>query len=127
MTSSHQDILRIGNRTDQVKPCSRCGAHFHRNPKDGKAQWEERKYCSKRCAGLKRNASDYEVRSLYRSGLSAQEVSELTGVSSVQIQRIIKSYGETRTASERQKLSQAGQKLEPRIVHAIKEFRVRNT
>lgn len=98
-------ILRIGHRTDATKSCVRCGAHFHRNKNDSKTQWAGRMFCGRRCGAMKRKASDHEIRSLYRGGLSTSEVAELTGITATHVGRIVSAYGEIRSASERQKIS----------------------
>lgn len=73
-----------------TKSCERCGKHYQRPPRLSAAQWASRRFCSGRCAGLRRRCSDAEVIALYAGGLSSTEVGETLGISGTQVLRILK-------------------------------------
>lgn len=90
--------------------CSRCGKCFLRPSGLTPAQWKVRKYCSRRCVGLRRDTNDEEIISAYKGGLSSSEIGASLGLSQVQISRIIRAAGVTRTPGDRQKLADPGRR-----------------
>jgi len=84
-----------------VKNCVQCGISFEKPTKISSAQWRDRKYCSKRCASMKRDVTDAEICSLYLAGQSTPEIGGKLGLSQVHISRIVRQYGVTRNPSER--------------------------
>lgn len=92
----------------EYKPCERCGENFEKDPRISMARWEKRKFCSKKCAGMRRSVSDNEIITLYEGGLSSVEVGELAGLSSTHIVRVIKGAGmQVRSQSEALTISHA--------------------
>lgn len=91
-----------------VKSCEWCGESYHRPKKLADQQWQARRFCSKRCAGLRRKVEDTEIVSLYLGGKSSQEVGEAVGLSKTQVVRVLKANGtEIRPAGERIRISHA--------------------
>jgi hypothetical protein len=92
---------------DHMKHCKRCGVAIFKSPEISMAQWKSRMFCSKRCGGLRRLLTDDEIAELYRTGQSTGQISMMIGVSAVQVARVIRRKGITRTPKERQKLAQS--------------------
>ena len=88
-----------------TKECIRCNVSFGRHPSFSHTQWEDQRYCSRKCAATKRAQSDEEIISLYQSGRSATDIAASIGLSQVQVSRIVRAHGVARSASEYQKLS----------------------
>jgi hypothetical protein len=87
------------------KRCACCAKVFSRPPAISATQWNSRKYCSKKCSGRRLPVPDDEIVRRYRDGESSSQIAALFGVSSVQICRIIRAAGVTRSASEGKILS----------------------
>ena len=109
-----------GSVNKDVKPCARCGARFIRPAKYSHAQWETKRFCSHRCAGMKRKVSDHEIRTLYAAGKSSTEVAALTGISAAHVLRIVRAYGETRSAIEAHALAASKPEFKAKISRAHK-------
>lgn len=91
---------------NDARSCERCGKHFHRPPRLSATQWENRRFCSKRCAPMKRHGKDPEICALYISGKSSTEVAALLGISTGQVYRALRdSNVDVRSASEGKRLS----------------------
>lgn len=95
----------VNSVTLEEKPCLACGQIFHRALRLSSQQWKARKFCSKRCAGLRRTSTDAEIVSEYVSGRSTTEIAQQHGLSGVHVARLVSRAGATRPASERQRLS----------------------
>lgn len=87
------------------KDCEWCGATFHKPVKISITQWESRAYCSKKCAGRSITFPRDEMIDLYVSGKSSTEIAFIVGCSSVQVLRVIRSAGVTRSLSDGKILS----------------------
>jgi len=94
-----------GDIKSDTKFCFRCGKGFQQVKNTSNAQWAERKFCTRKCAGMKRDASDKDILFMYKRGRSCSEIAKIVGISSVHAARIVRKYGATRTASERIRIS----------------------
>ena len=82
------------DQCQETKLCERCGKEFFRNKKYSNQQWVKAKTCSRRCGAIKRDvANDIEICRMYNDGRSCAEIAKVYGMSSVQIQRILKENG----------------------------------
>lgn len=104
----------------KFKPCAKCGKRFERGPKYSDRQWEDRQFCSKRCAATRRKMSDHEIVSIYKSGHSSTEISEISGVSAAQVLRVVRRHIPTRSASENKKLSHSRERTRARLSAAAR-------
>mgnify|MGYP000891849489 FL=1 len=87
------------------KSCEKCGGQIERPMKISDLQWSARKFCSKRCAGLRRSVSDSDVARMYLSGQSSGDIASAGGISAVQVRRILRDAGvKIRTGSEAQSI-----------------------
>lgn len=91
----------------RTKECACCGVGFGRPRKLSATQWANRRFCSRRCAALKRDDDDQIIVDRYLAGESAGQIAAAIGLTNTQVARIIKPFGVTRSASERQKLNHA--------------------
>lgn len=99
-------VGNLGRDPETRRSCERCGKSILQMPRRSATQHKEQRFCSKRCAGLRRRASDYEVVSQYENGHSSTEIGATLGISAAQILRILKANGvATRGASENKRLS----------------------
>lgn len=88
------------------KVCEWCGSSFERARKLSDNQWNDRKFCSKKCSGSKLRLDINEIQSQYKSGLSATEIANSIGCASITIMRLLKSNNvDVRTRPEIGKLS----------------------
>lgn len=102
-----------------VKPCTKCGRSFQKPPKVSDAQWSKRRFCSKRCAGMKRTAKDAEIIAMYMAGHSSTEISKTIAISAAHVLRVLKANGvEIRPASENKKLSHARSDVKVKLSNA---------
>lgn len=73
-----------------MKACERCGSNFSRPKKISDSQWEGRKFCGKKCSGMRRIISDREICDEYMSGKTAIDVGLKFGLSGTHVTRILK-------------------------------------
>ena len=99
----------------EFKPCVTCGKRFDRVPKLSAKQWKTRRFCSKQCSGIRRRMSAHEMVSIYKSGHSSTEISQLSGVSATQVLRVIKRHIQVRSASENKRLSHSRHRTKARL------------
>ena len=84
-----------------TKSCRQCGDIFPRVKNLSATQWEDRQYCSRRCSGLKRSASDQWIVDKYANEVSSGEIAKELNISGVQVLRILhKNKVTLRTLSE---------------------------
>lgn len=98
------------------KICIECGNPFFRPRKLSDKQWSGRKYCSKRCAGIRRKISNDELVARYQSGESSGDISKDAGVSATQVRRVLHSLGaEVRSLSAAISISHAKPEVKKKI------------
>lgn len=114
-------------RRELVKACAVCGAPFGRNPKFSQAQWAKARHCSRRCAARRLLVGDEVVVSRYVAGESTEVLARVLGVSAVQISRIVRRAGVTRSASERQRMSHARPEVKAKLSSSAQGRRLSET
>lgn len=88
------------------RACAACGNSFGRPPRLSSTQWARRRFCSKRCSGLRRRMTEREMVAEYQAGRSSPEISERAGVSAAHIRRILAGAGlDRRSLSDALKIS----------------------
>ena len=93
MLNDHASVISTTIDSDKIKTCKRCGSILTRGRGRSKKQWEERAYCSKKCAALKRDKSiDKNICDKYLDGYSCDEIGSVYGLSGVHVCRILKEY-----------------------------------
>jgi hypothetical protein len=89
----------------QSKPCSWCSAEFERPSRISQAQWDSRRFCSKKCSGKRLTLDVSDISSRYLGGQSSSEIAAEIGISPIHVRRILKSAAiPIRGASENKKL-----------------------
>ncbi|MFC3638183.1 HNH endonuclease signature motif containing protein [Camelimonas fluminis] len=100
--------------------CERCGAGFQRLRKYSSAQWAKAKYCSKKCAGIRRSMSGCDIRQMYEDEKSSSEIAAVAGISPTQVLRVLHGEGvRARSASENKKISHARPETKQRLSAAF--------
>lgn len=99
-------VINLPSAGSDCHACERCGQQYSKPYGLSAAQWAKRRFCSKRCAGMRRSTNDQDILTMYANGHSSTEIGAVIGLSSVQVGKIIASHGATRTLSEGKKLSQ---------------------
>lgn len=72
------------------KSCSRCGSVFTKPSRISKTQWDKRMFCSKRCSATKKNIPILELKELYESKLSGEDIAKKFGISATHVRRLLR-------------------------------------
>lgn len=84
----------VGLSQSEPKTCERCGGDFFRIGRMTQAQWDGRRFCSKRCSALRRDTEkDVDIVAMYEDGMSCDRICKIVGMSNVHIARILKENG----------------------------------
>lgn len=75
------------------KDCDRCGEKFSKPNKLSGKQWEKRKFCSKKCSGMRIDTPYDVICDMYTSGMTAENIARSIGISGTHVVRIIRSCG----------------------------------
>lgn len=100
------------------KPCETCGEEFDRPKKLSVSQWENRRFCSKKC----RRKTEYDaesIRQMYLEGFSSTEIGEKLKISPTHIRRILISIGQSiRSTGESNKIVMSRPDIKRKMIEA---------
>lgn len=98
------------------KNCELCGSAFPKNTKDSMYQWENRRFCSRKCGATKLTFNRNEIKEDYLNGSSSEELAIKYGCSAAHILRILKSLGvKSRSLSEAIKISHSKPEIKTKM------------
>ena len=91
-----------------MKTCPVCNETFYKPHGYGKRQWDERKFCCRKCGATKRKVPDETIVRLYVADrMSTSEIGTKYGLSGTHVGRILKANKvKIRDSKENKKLSQ---------------------
>lgn len=99
-----------------IKNCLLCGNVFFRSKKLSQSQWDNRKFCSKKCSGTKLKINIQNLIKDYQNNLSSSELALKYSCSSTHILRILKANNVSiRCPSEALKLSHSRESVKDKL------------
>lgn len=99
-----------------IKNCLLCGNVFFRSKKLSQSQWDNRKFCSKKCSGTKLKINTQNLIKDYQNNLSSADLALKYNCSSTHILRLLKANNVSiRCSSEALKLSHSRESVKNKL------------
>lgn len=99
-----------------IKNCLLCGNAFFRSKKLSHCDWDNRKFCSKKCSGTKLKINTQNLIKDYQNNLSSTELALKYNCSSTHILRLLKANNVSiRCSSEALKLSHSRESVKNKL------------